>query len=96
MKASFQYEKMIVTTEQVKALAKDTGVPIKLVDTCNFNNYDIAYQCWLESLCYPETTVVYTGAALWADGRVCWTTMRVRSVVLSYEHIITATTLTRV
>lgn len=48
---------------------------------------------WVESLYIPCAPVTFTGPGFWkSDKTVAMTTVRVMSVILYHEYIITATT----
>lgn len=86
----------IFTEGEIISISKNTGIAPKLVDECGLTQYDIAYKMWVESVFSPCTNVTYTGAGYWkSDNSVCYSTVRMMSVVINYEYIITATTIGR-
>jgi hypothetical protein len=66
----------------------------KTIDTMNFSRYDIAFKTWLESVDAPGKVVQYQGALMHNVSKaVVVKTARMMSIVLDFEHIITATVL---
>lgn len=89
------YDKMFLDGDSILEIARKQSIPPKMVDTCGFNQLDMAYRVWSESVYMPGVVIAYTGPAMWGDTRVCWTTMRVLSDVADHDSIITITILSR-
>lgn len=91
-----KYESYFMTGDEIIRTAKYHRIPPKLVDTCRFNQYDLAYRVWSESLYRPGCVISYTGPALWRADNVCvWTTMRVLSYIQAHDSVATITQLSR-
>lgn len=90
---SDSYAENIMSEQDISMVAKKTHIPPKLVDYCGLSNWDMAYKMWVESLFVPCASVNFTGAGFWQkDGVVSMTTVRMMSVIIHHEYIITATT----
>lgn len=93
---SDEYDDAIMSFQDAKIISSKAKVPIKLVDTCGFNDFGIVYKMWCESVAYPMATFKYTGPGLWkSDGVVCYMTMRMMSAIVSPTIIITTTVMSR-
>lgn len=90
---SESYATNITEENSIRAIAVRHGIPPKLVDYCNLAESDIAYRMWCESLMHPSRPVSFTGTGLWKSSwSVCHMTVRIMSVIINPEYIITATT----
>lgn len=93
---SYMYDDAIMSNSDIMRISRSYKIPPKLVDTLNLNDYEVGYNMWVESVRYPLVEINYTGSGLWKeDGLVCYMTVRMMSIVVSYNHIITATTVRR-
>lgn len=96
VKASDTYKTNFLPDEKLVDVAKRTGIPPRLVDTCNLNEYDMAYRMWLESVSNPNMVVRYTGTAFWsADRVIAYSTLKMVTVILNPMSMISATTISR-
>lgn len=90
---SDSYGVNICSETSIADVAKKMHVPPKLVDYCGLTNCDMPYKMWIESLYVPCSPVTFTGAGFWmGDKKVAMTTVRIMSVIIHHEYIITATT----
>lgn len=90
------YETHFMSGNEIIEIAKANRIPPKLVDTCRFNQYDMVYRVWSESLYIPGSVISYTGPAIWrGDNKLAWTTMRVMSYIQAHDTIMTVTLLSR-
>lgn len=90
---SESYAKSFITEKRIMDISKEHGIPPKLVDTVGLNDYSMAYRMWCESLFNTGVNVTFTGSGYWAhDHKVVFTTVRIMSVIVNHEYIITATT----
>lgn len=93
---SDSYEAHFMSGSEIIEMAKTYRIPPKLVDTCRFNQYDMAYRVWSESLYMAGSVISYTGPAIWkGDNKLAWTTMRVMSHIEAHDTIMTVTLLSR-
>lgn len=90
------YFKNFLWEDSVTDIAKKSNVAPKLIDQTNMREYDMPYRLWVESIINPSITVKYSGVAYWASDRlITRTTLRVVTVVMGHEEMITATVVTR-
>lgn len=90
------YEKHFMSSKQILDIARTHHLPPKMVDTCGYNQYDMAYRVWSESLYLPGAVISYTGPALWrGDNKLAWTTMRVMSFTERHDAVVTITLMGR-
>jgi hypothetical protein len=90
---SDDYANNIILETEIAETSRKHGIPPKLVDYCGLSDYDMAYRMWCESLFCPAHPVSYTGVGFWtSDKKVCYTTVRIMSIVINHEYVITATT----
>lgn len=90
---SNDYATNMIVEDKIKSISLKNGIPPKLVDYCNLVEYDMPYRMWCESLSAPGSVVSYTGTGFWnSDKKVCFTTVRIMSIIVNHEYIITATT----
>ena len=93
---SHGYNKAIVNSKDVMRDAMLHKIPPKLVDTLNLNDYLVGYRMWVESVKYPMMQINHTSSGLWRDGNTtCYMTVRMMTVVISYNHMITGTVISR-
>lgn len=93
---SHGYNSAILNSKDLMRVSMLHKIPPKLVDTLNLNDYLVGYKMWVESVKYPMMQINHTGSGLWRDGNyVCYMTVRMMTVVISYNHSITATVITR-
>lgn len=96
IKSSDTYFKNFLWEDSVVEIAKKANVAPKLVDQTNMREYDMPYRLWVESIINPSVTIKYTGMAYWATDRLITnTTLRVVTVFLGPDEMITATVATR-
>lgn len=90
---SNSYAQNIIEDSEIGSISKKNGIPPKLVDYCGLADYDMAYRLWVESLYSPGVTATYTGVGFWrSDKSVCYVTVRVISMIINHEYLVTATT----
>jgi len=93
---SDSYAENVIQETMLAEMARKANVPPKLVDYCGLSEFDMPYKMWIESLFYPSSAISLTGAGFWkTDNKVAWTTVRVMSVIVRHDYIITATTVGR-
>ena len=93
---SNSYAENVTKDYEMAEICKKNGIPPKLVDYCGLGDYDMAYRLWVESLYSPGVTTTYTGVGFWrGDSSVCYMTVRVMSMIINHEYLITATTVGR-
>lgn len=69
-------------------------IPPKIMDTCNMNDIGIAYTLWCESINSPDKIISATGSGYWKQfDRILYTTLKVKTVVLSPVRMVTVTCL---
>lgn len=85
-----------ITEKRILEIARSYSIPPKLIDEIGLNDYDMAYKMWVETIFSPCTNVTFTGSGYWmGDNKVCYTTVRMMSVIINHEYIITGTTVGR-
>lgn len=90
---SESYGMNFMTEKTMVEIARIHGLPPKIVDGIGLDDYDIAYRMWVETVFSPCTSVTYTCPGIWmTDKRVCYTTVRMVSLVINHTYIITGTT----
>ena len=92
VKASLTYKKNFLPNERLIELAKKGNIPPKLIDTCNMNEFDMAYSMWLETVVNPGVIVRYTGTAFWSHDRILAdTSIKMVTVIMNPMSMVTAT-----
>lgn len=72
----------------------DRTVYSKAVDTCGFSEYNKPFKMWTESVDHPLMVVSYMGLAYRKDvGMITMQTMKIMTMVLDYQHMISITCL---
>lgn len=90
------YDNNIMDSYDQRRLANIVKIPVKLVDTGNLSDPLVMHNVWAESLAFPMKPVVYRGHGLWLEDMVvCYTTVRVMSLVLTGTRFVTVTTMER-
>lgn len=90
------YEQNVMSSAEIMNQSKSLGYPLKLIDTCGLSQYDIPYRMWCETLFHPAMEVVYTGMGYWKVlNKCCMTTVRMMSVVINQEYVVTVTCLSK-
>lgn len=87
------YADNFLSESEIIQLATQNMVPPKVVDTINLDELDGAYRMWVNSLFNPGVTTTMCCGAFWRQkGVVKWTKVRMMTVIISHEYLITATT----
>lgn len=90
------YGTNFITENRILEIAKSYSIPPKIIDESGLNDYDVSYKMWIESVFSPCTNITYTGSGYWkGDNKVCYTTVRMMSIIINHEYIITSTTVGR-
>jgi hypothetical protein len=96
VKASDTYKTNFLPVEKVIDMARKYGLPPKILDMCNLNEYDMAYKMWAESVANPNVTVTYRGTAFWVKlNLISNTTVKMVTVMINPMAMISATVVNR-
>jgi hypothetical protein len=97
IKTSMAYKKNFLPLELLVVTAKKLNVAPKMIDMCNLNEFDMAFQMWVESIVNERVVVRYTGTAWWADDKVvAKTTVKMVTVMTNPMTMITATIISKI
>lgn len=96
VKTSDSYKANFLPEDKMVEVARKYGIPPRLLDTCNLNEYDMAYRMWVESVSNPNMIVRYTGTAYWShDKIIAYSTIKMVTVIINPMSMITATVISR-
>jgi hypothetical protein len=96
VKASDTYKTNFLPVEKVIDMARRYGIPPKLLDMCNLNEYDMAYKMWAETVAHPNVVVSYTGISFWVNANIITnTTVKMVTVMVTPMAMISATIVNR-